>query len=97
MLCFYQGKYAYIKSGNQQLGDKATLILKDFEVTKGSECLSLKYHMYGQDIEILEVRKDNVFLLKLKGPQGTEWKEAKGRIPISGPPGQPGKTTVSLI
>ncbi|XP_028516258.1 MAM domain-containing glycosylphosphatidylinositol anchor protein 1 [Exaiptasia diaphana] len=70
------GKYAYIRVHDHKLGENATLILRDFRL-KMNTCFSLMYHMFGQDIETLEIRQDGRLLMRLSGPQGNKWKQVR--------------------
>ncbi|XP_070543873.1 meprin A subunit alpha-like [Ptychodera flava] len=84
-----EGKYLYIETSSPRtLGDSA--ILESPVYPTKNKCLRFYYHMYGQDVDTLNVfiREQKLLgtsnlgnlALTLNGNQGTEWKKAEVSI-----------------
>jgi len=77
------GKYIYIETSSPRKGDdKAVLIFNGY--TGGPACLSFFYHMYGRDINLLNVKLGSTDVFQKSGSQGNQWKKAEFSINGSG-------------
>jgi len=84
LFCFFnKGKYIYIETSSPRKDDdKAVLIFKGY--TGGPACLSFYYHMYGRDVNQLNVKLGGTNVYQKRGSQGNQWKKAEFSINGSG-------------
>ncbi|CAB4037572.1 MAM and LDL-receptor class A domain-containing 2-like, partial [Paramuricea clavata] len=63
--------YLYIETSSpRQFGDKATILTP---YLNGPQCMKFYYHMYGGDIEVLNIYANNQTIFSRAGNQGNRW------------------------
>ena len=89
---FSQGHYIYIETSYPRRdGDNAKIELRNMKVD-GRRCLQFYYHMYGGNIDTLNVFVGEKRVFTKKGPQGNTWKKASVQFTGTG-----AKATVSYF
>ena len=66
--CIYIGYYVYMEASGQLLGQSAALLSVPMTTSSVGICMSWWYHMYGADIDRL-----NVYALRSGGSDNLEW------------------------
>ena len=73
----------YIETSFVQRGDNAKLNSPNLKF-KGSMCLEFYYHMYGADIETLNVNINGNNVFTASGDKGNKWLRAAVDVNLSG-------------
>ncbi|XP_078331594.1 MAM and LDL-receptor class A domain-containing protein 2-like isoform X2 [Crassostrea virginica] len=85
-----EGSYfAYIEASEKPQGSQAIMQGYTLEMSSGSMCLTFLYHMYGSEIDTLEVQYGKGFsgnqpYFKEVGDQGDTWRRAQVTLPYIG-------------
>ena len=79
MECFVAGNYMYIETSSPRYyGDNAKLEYSVSNIDIGQlSCLEFYYHMYGTDVNTLNIFNGNTRVFTQSGNRGNQWLKAK--------------------